>query len=383
MQNICSQNFNKQKLVKFARQTLALNLVATFIAIGISAGFNNWQTAVSWRNIIVSFVYAGSIGTLASAAIVFVISPKFGNSNFLRLFKLTVTIFVTTFAGLILAKAIFAVIGISAWTNVLVVNTGQIWFALTIAFIFGFSAYFYELSQAHLAIARERLRQKELDAARSETLASEAQLASLESRLHPHFLFNTLNSIAALIREDADLAEQTVERLADLLRYSLDANANRLVDLKQEIEITIDYLEIERARFGERLQYNIEIDKQFLNQKIPPFALQTLVENSIKHVAAKRPGAVKIRVAARRINNFLEIEVADDGVGFSVADIKIGHGLDTLQKRLEAVFGSQTKLRIDENANFGQVFFQIPLTTEYEHQAGISAAAATVARLPS
>ncbi len=382
MQNHKPNNFSRPRLVKFARRTIFLNLAATAAAIGISAGFNNWQNAVSQRDIIVSLVYSICIGTVVSATITFVVARNFGASNRLRMLKLTATIFATTFAGIVLANVVFAVIGMSQWTKIFALNAGQFWFSITIALGFGFSAYFYELSQTHLAFVREQLRQKELDAARADRLATEAQLASLTSRLHPHFLFNTLNSIAALVREDADLAEKTVERLADLLRYSLDANQSQTVDLQQEIEITIGYLEIERARFGERLRYEIEIDQRFFKQKVPPFALQTLIENSIKHVAAKRPGAIEIKVAARRAGDFLEIEVADDGAGFSSREIKAGHGLDTLQKRFAQIFGDACELQINENANGGSVFFRVPLDPEYELQtASAVSRAAAPARL--
>ena len=129
-------------------------------------------------------------------------------------------------------------------------------FSLGIALTFGFGAYFFEFSQA-------KLRQKELDEEKAKTLATEAQLASLESRIHPHFLFNTLNSIAALIREDPILAEKTVEKLSALLRYSLDSNAKGLVSLKQEFEITEKYLEIEKVRFDKRLAYKIDCEPNF------------------------------------------------------------------------------------------------------------------------
>lgn len=368
-------NQQKREILSYARQTLLLNLAAAAVVIVLNSYPLGWERAFSLSAIVQSVVYSNCIGTLISVAVRISAPRLVSRSAAMRFAQIIALIFAATFAGVTTANTILSAINLIDWAEVFPPRAGTFVFSFLIALVFGFSTFFYELSQAQHQRTKERLRQKELDHARAANLAIEAQLASLESRIHPHFLFNTLNSIAALIREDADLAEKTVERLADLLRYSLDVNARQLVDLKQEIEITTAYLEIERARFGERLHYEIEIDKQFAAVKVPPFALQTLVENSIKHVAAKRPGAIKIRVAARVVTRHLEIEVTDDGAGFSVADIKNGHGLDTLQKRLDAIFGDQTKLQIDKNVNFGRVFFQVPLTFEYEQQIRVSATA--------
>lgn len=153
-----------------------------------------------------------------------------------------------------------------------------------------------------------------------------------------------MNSIAALIREEPLLAEKMVEKLSALLRYSLDANAKNLVTLKQELEVIKKYLEIEKVRFNERLSYKIEADEKFSNIKLPPFSLQTLVENSIKHVAANTSGKTEIIVTAGENGNGLQIEVSDNGPGFSSAKIQNGHGLDVLQQRLETIFQDRASL---------------------------------------
>ena len=184
---------------------------------------------------------------------------------------------------------------------------------------------------------------------RSKTLATEAQLASLESRIHPHFLFNTLNSIAALIREEPILAEKTVEKLSALLRYSLDSNAKSLVSLEQELEITEKYLEIEKVRFDKRLVYKIECDPKFLGTKLPPLSLQTLVENSIKHVVSNTSEQTEISVSVAENGESIEIKVCDNGKGFNENDLIENHGLDNLRKRLQTIFSDRASLQIIEN----------------------------------
>ena len=278
-------------------------------------------------------------------------SPRIINLSFYkRLLILIPSIFIATVIGIILTR-IF--LGLSYNNELLgmrlIPNYQATIFSSLISYVFGLSAYFYLTSQEKLKITEEQLRQKELDETKAQSLAVSAQLASLESRIHPHFLFNTLNSIAALIKEDPDLAEKMVEKLSVLLRYSLDFEPSKLVTLKEELKITRDYLEIESTRFADKLDYSFEIDEGLKNKKLPAFSLQTLVENSIKHVASKRSGKTKIEVSAKQINKHLIIEVKDDGEGFSESDIKKGHGLDTLRKRLENIFADDAKLEIIES----------------------------------
>ena len=118
-------------------------------------------------------------------------------------------------------------------------------------------------------------------------------------------------------------------------------------------------MEIESARFADKLVYNFEIEKNLMNEKLPAFALQTLVENSIKHVAAKRSTQTKINVSAYNSDESLKIEVSDNGFGFSESDIKSGHGLDTLQKRLNNIFDDKADLEIIENVEGGKVLLKI------------------------
>src|SRR5688572_19360527 len=164
---------------------------------------------------------------------------------------------------------------------------------------------------------------------------AQAKLSSLESRIRPHFLFNTLNSIMALIPDDPKAAERVTERLATLLRYSLDATDQSTVPLEQELKVARDYLEIERMRFGDSLQYFIDVPGHLMQTPVPPFSLQTLVENSVKY------GGGEIRVSARNGDGRLVLRVWDSGSGFPEnAKLPAGHGLHNLKERLDALWGS-------------------------------------------
>src|SRR5262245_28823970 len=210
--------------------------------------------------------------------------------------------------------------------------------AIAISLIIGITKYLYEGLKHRLRVTTRQLQLKELEEERSRKLAVEARLSSLESRIHPHFLFNTLNSISSLIQEDPQLAERLLERLAALLRFSLDSNQTSTVPLSCEVKIVKDYLEIEKARFGDKLRYSIEIPPELENVAVPPLSVQTLVENSLKHVVAARREGGQVQITARLVGERVQIEVLDDGSGFTIDSIKAGHGLDNLQARLAALF---------------------------------------------
>jgi two-component system, LytTR family, sensor histidine kinase AlgZ len=162
----------------------------------------------------------------------------------------------------------------------------------------------------------------ELMRARVAQASTEAQLASLEARVQPHFLFNTLNSIAALIHEDPKGAERMTGQLASLLRSSLAQQPAALVALEDKLHVVRDYLAIEQVRFGERLRYAFHVDDAALRERIPRLALQTLVENSVKYaVSPRREGAsITISAAATGPREAFIICVEDDRLSRLLTD---------------------------------------------------------------
>ena len=218
----------------------------------------------------------------------------------------------------------------------------------------------YEGQRRRLAAATLELRTRELERERDRKMALQAQLASLESRLQPHFLFNTLNAISALIQEDPDQAERTVERLAALLRFSLDAAERGLVPLAHELKIVTDYLEIEHTRLGERLAWAVNVPPEAAACEVPPLCVETLVENSIKHAIAPRPGGGRVRVDGALRGDRLRLTVWDDGDGFTEASLRPGHGLESLRQRLAARFGDSASLTIGRQDGGTQVTVSLP-----------------------
>jgi sensor histidine kinase YesM len=230
-----------------------------------------------------------------------------------------------------------------------------------IAVVIALSIHIYEAIQERIQCTNLQLRAHELEKERALKLATEARLASLESRLHPHFLFNTLNTISALILEDPLLADQMVQRLAALLRTSLYASPQTRVPLRDEIELIRNYLEIERARFRERLAYEIDIEPELESVVIPPLTLQPLVENSVKFAVSPRIAGGAITVSARQQTGMLTLEVRDNGPGFTAEMIPKDHGLDNLRSRLEALFGDDARLAVASDENSTSVSVVLPL----------------------
>ena len=229
--------------------------------------------------------------------------------------------------------------------------------------IFGLSGTLVARLRGRLAVTTVALRTKERDEAEARRLAAEAQLASLEARVDPHFLFNTLNSIAALVRDRPNDAERVIEQLSSLMRSSLDLRASSLVTLEEELTLVRSYLEIERIRFGERLRFGIESSSEQGAALVPRLSLQTLVENCVKYaVSPSREGAaVAVRAAAD--GGRLRVSVEDDGPGFDAAHLPEAHGLQLLKSRLAMTFGDRAACRIESRPGRTKVVLDLPLTT--------------------
>jgi two-component system LytT family sensor kinase len=175
-------------------------------------------------------------------------------------------------------------------------------------------------------------------------------------QMHPHFLFNTLNAIAALMRSDVAAAERMIARLGELLRYSLASPATQESTVKEELDLTERYLDIERARFGDRLRVTVNVAADAFDALVPRFVLQPLVENAIRHGLGRRMSGGSIFLDVRRDEDSLCLRVADDGVGLSHAGPSpesSGVGLPNTRLRLEALYGSAGQLSLSERPGGG------------------------------
>jgi two-component system sensor histidine kinase AlgZ len=200
-----------------------------------------------------------------------------------------------------------------------------------------------------LSIQRHRRRatHSERLVLRERQAALEVQLQALQARTNPHFLFNSLNTVASLIPDDPELAERTLERLADLFRYALDATKTRAVPLHREIEVVRDYLAVQQARFGDRLRTTVELDPRAAEVQVPPLLLQPLVENAILHGMANRKTGT-VLVAARLDGDQVIIEVRDDGPGPGASSHEgTRTSLRDIGERLRLFYGGVASLALE------------------------------------
>ena len=216
--------------------------------------------------------------------------------------------------------------------------------------LYGMALYGLVVGISYAVQAAQRLRDEERRTVRAEALRVDAELRALRAQLNPHFLFNTLHSITALVRIDAASGERALEQFAALLRYVLDVNRERSeeVPLEEEMGFVRTYLALERLRLAERLQVIEEIDADALECLVLAFSLQPLVENAIKHGIAPRAGAGTLRVSANLVDDHLVLEVADDGGGADSVRVgeAAGVGLSAVRQRLETRWGTDARMEI-------------------------------------
>jgi two-component system LytT family sensor kinase len=202
--------------------------------------------------------------------------------------------------------------------------------------------------------------------AEAQLQVTEAQLQALKMQLHPHFLFNTLNSISALLDEDPEAADQMLARLGDFLRLTLENSGAQQVTLQEELEFLRCYLEIERVRFHDRLTVNMQIDPDALEAQVPNLILQPIVENAIRHgiVARIAPGQIEIKACLK--DNVLRLSVKDNGPGLGAVDggratLREGLGLANTRSRLAQMYGELHQLEMVDAPEGGlQVTLTIP-----------------------
>jgi len=223
--------------------------------------------------------------------------------------------------------------------------------------------YWTIVGLSHAVLYYRESKERALRASQLETRLIEAQLNTLQQQLHPHFLFNTLHAISALMHRDVDAADRTLMRLSDLLRMSLENSGQQEIPLHAELDFLAKYLQIEQTRFADRLVVRYDIQPETLETLVPNLILQPLVENSIKHGIAKKAGPGHIDVSARREGDKLLLEVRDDGVGLpddAFTAFQKGIGVSTTRARLQYLFGADYRFEFHRQSDGLAVVVGIP-----------------------
>jgi two-component system LytT family sensor kinase len=207
-------------------------------------------------------------------------------------------------------------------------------------------------------------RQREISQSKLQAQLASAELQILKMQLHPHFLFNTLQAISALVGKDPHTAKRMIALLGDLLRAAIDRTGEQEVPLRDELDLLERYVQIELVRFGDKLRVDFDMEEASLDALVPGLLLQPLVENAIRHGARSQAGPAEVRIGSRIRGQRLLLTIEDDGPGLPPPDLRNprGLGLENTRARLGHLYGSEQRLELENRESGGlRVTIEIPL----------------------
>ena len=231
-----------------------------------------------------------------------------------------------------------------------------------------FATYWVVVGFVYFFLYYGRFREKELRAKSLESQLAHAQLQALKMQLNPHFLFNTLNAVSALVEEDPQRAKRVISRLGDLLRTSLESSGVQEISLQNEIDTLQKYLDIEQVRLGDRLKVEMSIDPQTRDAVVPNLILQPIVENAVHHGVAKRTGQGIVSISALKENGNLQLSVQDNGNEIdspSKAETE-GVGISNTRERLNRLYGSDAHFNLAQNNGMTEAKIIIPFKLKHD-----------------
>lgn len=232
-------------------------------------------------------------------------------------------------------------------------------------FLFDTVIYIFLIASRNISNFHSLAQQKELDALRMQGLLTQSRLQALLNQVNPHFLFNTLNSIAVLVRrQDTDGATMMIEKLSGFLRYTLDAPVGPWVTLREELAMVDQYVDIEQVRFGARLSVRRAVPPEALECLVPMLILQPLVENAIRHGVGRKAGPCELGIDATLQEQVLQLRIADTGAGcdFAAQTQSVGIGLANVRERLQHSYGEAASMQLEGRPGAGvTVTLRLPL----------------------
>ncbi len=332
------------------RSTLAQGLVwlvgssLAGAVIGLAVGFFS-TGVIEQPTIVISVLFGNVVGFTAffSASVLF---PRLRLlARPIRVLLLGFTLLTGAVSGsvaVLYAYPLFVARDLSQTAAIVAING-------VLSVIVGAIVFVYENMHFRLEASLREIEEVRLAEAHLREAAARAELAALQAQINPHFFFNTLNTIASLLEDDPEAAEEVLHRLAGLFRYAFKASDTAPVALRQELEFTKNYLAIESARFGDRLRVEWDIDPESMDIAVPGLLLQPLVENAIGHGIAPRIEGGQVRISSRLVDRTLHLDVTDDGVGIKGRQeelVRDGHGLGNVKRRLDAVYRGRGSLSL-------------------------------------
>ena len=354
------------KEMKLSRKQLywISQITGWFFFVGINLFIISSYEEVSWQRVLV-WIFLGFLGIVFTHVLRRVIRKK----NWLNLpLKNTIPRILTTsiITGIIIYALVFAASYVAGTFKQEEYN-----FARLVAGIINTSILILLWCLIYYVVHyMENYKKKEIESLIWEAAVKDYELKTLKSQLNPHFMFNAMNSIRALIEEDPESAKVAITKLSNILRYSLQMERMERVPLEDEIETVKNYLDLERIRFEDRLKYKLDIEKNTQKIEIPPMMIQTLVENGIKHGVAKRTEGGEIQLKSKLLTTSngskLKIEIRNSG-HFSEEQLKSsnGFGVSNTKHRLNLLFGDDAYFTIkNENGDIVLAEIEIPIASQ-------------------
>ena len=352
----------KKKMFKIKKDTL-LHTNIKYGIIGISVGavmslivavFN--RDGISMRDFLVNVLYSTSI-TLSIANVVSQYQCRFNPTN-ISFWKFILGYYLCNLIGMVIGMEVANLIH-SAFIGIKIESFQMAYYRPTavMVMIVGTLILLYHLQKIN---AEALLQAKEMDMIKLNQSKTQAELQALQSKINPHFLYNALNSIVSLIHEDPDKAEDMTLKLSKLFRYSINSMQENFCLVKEEIEILNTYLDIEKVRFGSRIDFKIDVPAELEEKFVPRFLLQPLVENALKHGLKDVRENGKIRVVLARNEQQIDILIYDNGTPFP-SELVAGYGMQSTFDKLQLLYKDNYSLQIN-NSPEKHIKICIPLT---------------------
>lgn len=343
----------KNTLIGYLVPAISLAILFSFTASLYNSWYNHFIHQMPWDRFGIIFISSTiiTIGIfILGSVLLFVMEiyllPRISSSKQLKIFTLP---FLVTLAFIIFIS--FSDKNIRIFQNLV----EKAMYGMLIAFGRAIILFFNNISE-------QQIQEKELEISRLKEQKAKAEIQSLHSRINPHFLYNSLNSIAGFAHSDPAKTEQMAISLSDLFRYTINRSGKQMSMVKEEIEMVKTYLEIEKIRFGERMSYTIDMNKDIEENLIPMYIIQPLVENAIKHGISKINDKGEVFLSVSKTKSEITIEVRDNGPGF-VEGLVSGYGLQSVHDILELTYGEKAGL-IWRNEPTKSISVTLPINQE-------------------
>ncbi|MBW1799425.1 MAG: histidine kinase [Deltaproteobacteria bacterium] len=327
----------RKSFIKSLSYTVIFNTLIALFLTGIHYG----------RGLLINFVFSQCIGISICLCVLVTIHYIRPRSQIFQVIGILIAMIAGSLFGGVLGSLLS---GFNPMT--FLHKSGFLAQIVFLGIMFGSIISYIFISRERMAAAESMAQEERIHRLKVEKGSLETHLRLLQAQIEPHFLFNTLSNVHGLMDTDLEKGKAMIEALTNYLRISLARSRKDISTLGQEIELIQDYLNIYQIRMGNRLQYRLEIDENIKGRSFPPMLLQPLVENAVRHGLEPRIDGGEVSITAKRDGHVIRIEISDNGPGMNT-DSEQGIGLKNIRERIEAIYGEEGRLILEENRPSG------------------------------